>query len=148
MTSTIICALYTNERHRLANINAALRLIAVRNASHPWRVLAGETGCTDLKYMHLHPAIVSLPEEQSAPDLSHTTITCELSLFASHQRHIGTLIPFPILDGLCFYAKAEQHYVSTLTAHYYYTSTPVPICALSNIIHLKVLQCNNEECKM
>jgi hypothetical protein len=131
---------------RLTCIDVAFSSIPIRNASHPWPVLAGEPCCTDLEYTHLHPAIVSLPEEHSIPDLSHTPNLNNmrtLTLFASTHRYIGIVIPFPILDGLCFHAKAEQHYVSTLTAHYYYTSTPVP-----NIIHLKLLQCNNGECKM
>jgi hypothetical protein len=114
-STSIIHDLYNNlcPQHQLAspiNEQGCFCLIPKTNASHPWPALAGETCCTDVEYMHLHPAVVSLPEEDSAPDLSHTPTTCELfTLFASIHRYIGIVIPFPILDGRCFHAKAEQH---------------------------------------
>lgn len=82
--------------------------------------------------MHLHPAIVSLPEEDSAPDTPNPNNVRTLTLFASIHKYIEIVIPFPILDGQCFHAKAEQHYISTSTAHYYYTSTRPCLCLVQH----------------
>jgi hypothetical protein len=160
-STSVIHDLYDNlcPRHQLASpinwLNEAFRLIPITNASHPWLAKpVVQTWNTYISILQLFRY-----QKKTAPDLSHAPnllLRANSTLFASIHRYIRIVIPFiyNLIHTRWFMLSCKGYTTLRIniavgsTAHYYYTSTPVPIWASSNIIHVHVLLCNNGECKM